>query len=372
MSALAAEAPAAPPANPQPLPLADPFPDDAARLAAVRRRDRAADGRFVYAVLTTGVYCRPSCAARPARTENIRFHATPAEAAAAGYRACKRCRPDGPSRAEQQAAAIAAACRAIEAAEETPDLAALAAAAGLSRFHFHRLFKAMTGVTPRDYAAAQRAARVRQALGSAGTVTAALYDAGYGSNGRFYAEAPGILGMPPGAWRDGGRDAEIRFALGQCSLGAVLVAATDRGVVAIDLGDAPEALLVALQARFPKARLIGGDAAFEALVAQVVGLVERPGEAAAPLPLDLRGTAFQRRVWQALREIPPGATATYAEVAARIGQPRAARAVARACAGNVLAVAIPCHRVVRTGGEVSGYRWGVARKRALLAREAGA
>lgn len=352
----------------------DPFPDDAARLAAVRRRDRAAEGHFVFAVLTTGVYCRPSCPARPARPENIRFYPDPAAAEAAGYRACRRCRPDGASQAVRHAAAIARACRLIEeAAEEgAPSLAALAEAAGLSRFHFHRLFREVTGVTPRAYAAARRAERVKRELAAAGTVTEALYGAGYGSNGRFYEEAPAILGMTPRAWRDGGRDAEIRFALGQCSLGAVLVAATAKGVCAIQLGDDPQQLLDTLQARFPKARLVGGDRAFEALVARVVAMVEEPRRPAPELPLDLRGTAFQRRVWQALRGIPPGATATYAEIAARIGAPGAARAVARACATNEVAVAIPCHRVVRTGGGLSGYRWGVERKRALLAREAGA
>ena len=348
---------------------ADPFPNDAARLAAVRRRDRAADGRFVYAVLTTGVYCRPSCPARPARVENIRFHPTCEAAEAAGYRPCKRCKPNGADLVARHAAAVTRACRLIEEAEEMPSLAALAETAGLSRFHFHRVFKEITGVTPRDYAAARRAARVKQELTGAGTVTEALYGAGYGSNSRFYENATAILGMRPREWRDGGRDAEIRFALGQCSLGAVLVAATAKGVCAIQLGDDPQALLDALQDRFPKARLVGGDAAFEALVAQVVGMMEQPGRAAPDLPLDMRGTAFQQRVWKALREIPPGSTATYAEIAARIGQPRAVRAVARACATNEIAVAIPCHRVVRTGGALSGYRWGVERKRALLRRE---
>lgn len=346
------------------------YADEPSRLAAVRGRDRAADGHFVYAVVTTGVFCRPSCPARPARAENIRFYADPAEAVRAGYRPCKRCRPTGPDFAETQAALIARACRMIEAAEETPDLAALAAAAGLSRFHFHRLFKAVTGVTPRAWAAARRAERMRAGLAEAATVTEALYGAGYGSNSRYYEQAGAILGMTATAWRDGGRDAEIRFALGACSLGHVLVAATARGVCAIAFGDDPQSLLDGLQDRFPKARLIGGDAAFEALVARVVGLVERPGDAAPALPLDIRGTAFQQRVWQALRAIPPGETATYAEIAARIGAPRAARAVARACTTNEIAVAIPCHRVVRTGGALAGYRWGVARKEALLAREA--
>ncbi|WP_159994122.1 bifunctional DNA-binding transcriptional regulator/O6-methylguanine-DNA methyltransferase Ada [Roseomonas sp. 18066] len=348
------------------------FSSDAARWQAVQARDRAADGRFVYAVLTTGVYCRPSCPSRPKRPENLSYHATPAAAEQAGYRPCKRCRPDGPAPEAMEAAAIAQACRIIEDADEIPPLESLAAAVGLSRFHFHRRFKALTGVTPRDYAAAHRAARLRDGLETGQTVTAAYHQAGFGSNGRFYAEAEGLLGMRPGEWKDGGRDAEIRFALGECSLGSVLVAATARGICAIQLGDTPEPLLEALQSRFPKARLIGGDADFEALVARVVALVEQPaGPGAESLPLDIRGTAFQQRVWKALREIPVGRTESYAEVAARLGQPSAVRAVARACATNEIAVVIPCHRVVRTGGALAGYRWGLARKQALLEREAG-
>lgn len=349
----------------------DTFADDAAKLRAVRARDRAADGRFVYSVLTTGVYCRPSCAARPARAENIGFHGTPDDAERAGYRACKRCNPRGQDAAARNAAAVAKACRAIEEAEEMPSLAALADGAGLSPFHFHRVFKEATGVTPRAYAAARRAERVRAGLAEAGSVTEALYGAGYGSSSRFYERSDAILGMRPGEWRDGGRDAEIRFAVGECSLGSVLVAATPRGICAITFGGDPAALVDDLQERFPKARLIGADAAFEALVARVVGLVEQPS-AGADLPLDVRGTAFQQRVWAALREIPAGTTATYSEVAERIGQPRAVRAVASACANNAIAVAIPCHRVVRIGGGLAGYRWGVERKRALLEREAGA
>jgi AraC family transcriptional regulator of adaptative response/methylated-DNA-[protein]-cysteine methyltransferase len=345
---------------------------EAERWDAVRRRDRAMDGRFVYAVATTGVYCRPSCAARPARRENVSFFADGAAATRAGYRACKRCRPDGPGRAEEQAAAIARACRLIDAAEAPPPLAELAAAVGLSRFHFHRLFRETTGLTPRGYAAARRAERLREGLAAAGTVTEALYEAGFGSNGRFYEAAPAMLGMPPTAWRDGGRDAEIRFALGSCALGAVLVAATAKGVCAISLGEDPAALLDEFQARFPKARLIGGDPEFESLVARAVALVEAPGAGGEALPLDIRGTAFQQRVWQALREIPPGTTTTYTELARRIGLPRSVRAVARACASNAIAVAIPCHRVVRQDGGLAGYRWGLARKQALLAREAGA
>ena len=342
--------------------------DDAARLAAVRARDAAADGRFVYAVATTGVYCRPSCAARPARRENITFHADGAAARAAGFRPCKRCRPDEPPLAVRHAAAVAAACRAIDEAEEPPALAVLAAAAGLSPHHFHRIFRAATGVTPKAYAGARRAARLRAGLDRGERVTDAMFDAGYGSSSRFYANAGERLGMTPVAFRDGGRDAALRFAVGRCSLGAIIVAASERGIAAIELGDDPERLVHGLQDRFPKATLIGGDAGFEELVARVVGFVEAPG-GGLDLPLDVRGTAFQERVWQALRAIPAGSTATYTEVAAAIGLPKAVRAVAQACGANPAAVAIPCHRVVRTDGSLSGYRWGIDRKLALLQRE---
>jgi AraC family transcriptional regulator of adaptative response/methylated-DNA-[protein]-cysteine methyltransferase len=339
------------------------------RWSQVQARDASADGQFFYSVKTTGVYCRPSCGARPARPENVGFHLTMADAEAAGFRACKRCKPDQPPLAEQHAGLIARLCRLIEQAEATPTLDELAAAADMSSFHLHRLFKAVTGLTPRAYAAAHRAKRVRSELDRAGSVTDAIYDAGYNSNGRFYAEADGLLGMTPSAFRAGGRDTEIRFAIGECSLGAILVAASARGICAILLGDDPDALARDLQDRFPKASLIGADAAFEATVAEVVGLVEAPRLGHA-LPLDVRGTAFQQRVWQALREIPAGSTASYAEVATRIGAPSSMRAVAQACGANALAVAIPCHRVVRSDGALSGYRWGVERKRSLLDREA--
>lgn len=342
---------------------------DEARWAAVQARDAGADGRFFYSVRTTGVYCRPSCGARLPRRENVAFHASAAQAEAAGFRPCRRCRPDQPSLAERQARMVAQACRTIESADEAPDLATLAAEAGVSLYHFHRVFKAVTGVTPKAYADAHRARRVRQALPQAKTVTQALYDAGFNSNARFYASTPQVLGMTPSAYRAGGADATIRFAIGQCSLGAILVAATETGVCAITLGDDPQALLQDLQQRFPRARLLGGERDFEQLVAQVVGLVEAP-QAGHALPLDIRGTAFQQRVWQALREIPAGRTASYAQIAERLGAPKAVRAVAAACAANPLAVAIPCHRVVRSDGGLSGYRWGVERKRTLLQREA--
>jgi AraC family transcriptional regulator of adaptative response/methylated-DNA-[protein]-cysteine methyltransferase len=339
------------------------------RWAAVVTRDRGADGSFFYSVRSTGVYCRPSCAARQARPENVAFHTSAAEAEAAGFRPCRRCRPDQPGAASPHAATVAELCRFIESAEEVPTLDALAQRAGLSASHLHRVFRSVTGLTPRAYAAAQRARRVRQALHGSGTVTDAIYGAGYGSGGRFYAEANEVLGMTATRYRAGGADTDIRFAVGECSLGAILVARSDRGVCAILIGDDPDALARELQDRFPRARLIGGEPGFEQLVAKVVGLVEAP-RIGIELPLDVRGTAFQQRVWQALRAIPPGRTASYSEIARRIGAPAAVRAVAQACGANTLALAIPCHRVVRNDGALSGYRWGVERKRALLEREA--
>ncbi|SFG93967.1 bifunctional DNA-binding transcriptional regulator/O6-methylguanine-DNA methyltransferase Ada [Methylobacterium gossipiicola] len=352
-----------------PLPAAAPdLPDADARWAAVVARDPAADGCFVYAVRTTGVYCRPGCGARTPRRENVSFHATPAAAREAGFRPCLRCRPDDPPRSARHAEAVARACRLITAAEEPPALAALARVAGLSPFHFHRVFRELTGVTPKAYAEAVRTERLAAALPEAATVTEAAYAAGYGTAGRFYAAAEQRLGMAPGAARRGGAGIAIRYCVAACSLGSVLVAATERGLCAILLGDDPEALVHDLRVRFPKADLAEAEAGFAARVAEVVAFVEAPRLGLA-LPLDIGGTAFQQRVWAALRAIPPGRTATYAEIAGRIGQPAAVRAVARACAANAHAVAIPCHRVVREDGSRAGYRWGVARKAELLRRE---
>jgi AraC family transcriptional regulator of adaptative response/methylated-DNA-[protein]-cysteine methyltransferase len=343
---------------------------DAARWAAVVARDAAADGRFYYSVSTTGVYCRPACAARQPRRENVGFHFTPALAEAAGYRPCKRCRPNEPPLAERQAASVAEACRRIEAAEALPDLSSLAAAVNMSRFHFQRVFKAVTGITPKAYASAHRAERLRRALAGRAKVTPSIYAAGFGSSARFYEHSAELLGMTASDYRQGGARVAIRFAVGACSLGSILVAATDKGVCAILLGDDPEALVQDVQARFPNASLTGADASFEHWVARVVGLVEAP-RLGLDLPLDIQGSVFQERVWRALRAIPPGSTLSYSELAAAIGAPQAARAVARACGSNPLAVAIPCHRVVRRDGTLSGYRWGVERKRELLQREAG-
>ncbi|HEX3395865.1 MAG TPA: bifunctional DNA-binding transcriptional regulator/O6-methylguanine-DNA methyltransferase Ada [Steroidobacteraceae bacterium] len=341
---------------------------DDIRWDAVIAKDKRADGQFYFSVRTTGVYCRPSCAARRARRENVAFHPSCEAAEAAGFRPCKRCRPRDASQSQRYAAMVASACALIKSSEDPPRLAALSAASGLSPFHFHRVFKATTGLTPKAYADAHRADRVRKALPSSSTITGAIYDAGFNSNGRFYAKSAQVLGMTPGRYRAGGDLTQIRFAIGECSLGSILVAATEKGVCAILLGRDPDALVRQLQDRFAKAELIGGDATFEKLVAKVIGFVEQP-RIGLDLPLDVQGTAFQQRVWRALRNIDVGNTASYGDIAARIGQPKSTRAVAQACAANMIAVAIPCHRVIRTDGQLSGYRWGVQRKRALLERE---
>ncbi|MGD9681428.1 MAG: bifunctional DNA-binding transcriptional regulator/O6-methylguanine-DNA methyltransferase Ada [Candidatus Obscuribacterales bacterium] len=343
---------------------------DTRRWQAVAARDREADGEFVYAVVTTGVYCRPSCGSRQARRENVRFFDQVCQAEEAGFRPCKRCRPQ--SLFQSDAERIASICRYIDesSTDEPPALDELASRAGLSRYHFHRIFKASTGVTPSAYVRARRRIRVRENLRTAASVTEAIYESGYGASSRFYEKSSSILGMTPGEYRDGAAGLDIRFAVGQTSLGAILVAMTGRGVCAILLGDDPDKLMGDLAELFPGARLLGGDESFDRYVATVVGLVEDPlAGAPSDLPLDIAGTAFQEKVWQALLAIPPGTTTTYSEIARSIGAPQAVRAVASACAANKLAVAIPCHRVVRADGSLSGYRWGVERKRELLSRE---
>jgi len=345
------------------------YQTDDARWEAVRTRDAAADGHFVYAVRTTGVYCRPSGSARLPRRENVEFFDTPREAEAAGYRPSQRAAADRTVSASRRATLVEQACRRIESADTPPSLQALASQAGMSPFHFHRLFKAETGLTPKAYANAYRAHRVRVELGESDTITQAIYDAGFNSNSRFYEASTAMLGMRPRDYKAGGSNADIRFAVGECSLGSILVARSQRGICAIWLGDDPDQLVRDLQDRFPHARLSGGDPDFEQWVAQVVGFVEAPS-LGLNLPLDVRGTAFQQRVWQALRDIALGATASYADIAHRIGAPTAVRAVAQACGANLLAVAIPCHRIIRRDGDLSGYRWGAERKRELLRREA--
>ena len=339
------------------------------RWASLIGRDASADGKFYYSVKTTGVYCRPSCAARVARPENVQFHLTCEDAEKAGFRPCKRCRPNQAGIAEQTAKKIAKACRLIERSEDIPSLQKLAGYVGMSAFHLHRTFKSITGLTPTEYAAAHRSKRVRASLKRSNTVTDAIYDAGFNSSGRFYESSNQVLGMTPSKFREGGTDTDIFFAIGECSLGSILVAQSEKGVCSILIGDDPQLLLRDLQDRFPKANLIGDESHYQEMIAKVVGLIENPG-VGLDLPLDIRGTAFQQRVWNALQQIPPGSTATYAEIAAKIGRPKAVRAVAQACGANALAVAIPCHRVIRNDGSLSGYRWGVERKRVLLEREA--
>jgi len=338
------------------------------RWAALVHRDARADGSFCYGVKTTGVFCRPSCPSRLPRRSNVIFFASAPEACAAGFRPCRRCRPDLPERPEPHLDRIVRVCGLIETAEKPPTLAELAEAVGLCPSHLHRVFKRAVGVTPKGYAAGLRAQRLKDGLRPGVTVTRALYDAGFGSGSRLYAQAGEHLGMSPARYRSGGEGVPIRFAVARTDLGWVLVAGTGLGICAIDLGDSREALIDAFKGRFDKAEHCEGDREFVRWLSRVTESIVSPRRG-LDLPLDIRGTAFQRRVWQELRRIPAGRTVSYGEVARRIGKPSSARAVGRACASNPLAVAVPCHRVVRCDGDPGGYRWGVERKRALLERE---
>jgi AraC family transcriptional regulator of adaptative response/methylated-DNA-[protein]-cysteine methyltransferase len=336
--------------------------------AAVIAHDATQDGHFFYSVKTTGVYCRPGCASRQPRRENIAFYETIAAAEAAGFRACKRCRPNEGSPADRHIAAIGRACALIRARDELPSLAELADAAGISRFHFHRVFKQITGATPREWGKAHRLGRFADRLDAGEGVAEAAYGAGFGASSRAYEAAPNGLGMTPAARRRGGRGETIRYTVVSTWLGWAIVAATERGICMTALADSRAALESDLRRRFPSADLLPADAALAGWAERVVRYITRPGDA-LDLPLDIRGTAFQARVWRALQKIPPGKTATYSEIAAALGQPQSVRAVAQACASNKLAVVVPCHRVVRRDGDLAGYRWGVERKRALLDRE---
>lgn len=338
------------------------------RHQAVADRDSRADGRFVYAVVTTTVYCRPSCPSKRPNRENIVFFRTFQEAESAGYRACRRCQPREPFRADPQLKTIERACQSLDDVEVRPSLESLAAAAGLSRFHFLRVFKRVVGVTPAQYAIARREERLRRELGKGRRVTEAIYAAGYNSSGRFYAASRRMLGMRPGSFAAGAAGELIHYAVGDSSLGKVLVASTPIGVCAVLLGDSVKEVLQELRQAFPRANLSVGDRGYRRLVKRVVGIVEAPSRE-GKLPLDVRGSVFQRRVWRALLALPVGTTITYGELARRIGEKKAARAVAAACAANLVAVLVPCHRVVRADGSSSGYRWGVQRKRTLLQRE---
>lgn len=340
-------------------------PIDDARWEAVRARN--SDERFVFAVRTTSIYCRSGCPSRTPARRNVFAFSDARSAEQAGFRACKRCAPDDVSAGAERVRLIERACAMLAAAEPLP-LEAIAREVGLSRFHFQRTFRRVVGVTPGEYARARRAERFRTRLASGASVTAAIHDAGYGSSSRPYAS--GVLGMTPSRYRAGGRGERITYAIASCSLGRVLAATTDRGVCAIELGDDDEAVLDALARHVPNADRRRDDDALRVTVNAVVALVDDP-RAPFELPLDVRGTAFQRRVWNALRDLRPGEPATYASLARALGSPRAAQAVGAACAANRLAVAIPCHRVVREDGGLAGYRWGVERKRELLARERG-
>jgi AraC family transcriptional regulator, regulatory protein of adaptative response / methylated-DNA-[protein]-cysteine methyltransferase len=335
----------------------------------VLRKDASLDGQYLFAVKTTGIYCRPSCPSRTPKRSNVSFFATNEEARSAGFRACLRCAPDGLSKREQQTQAILQACRIIDESEEKISLASLAAQVSLSTHHFHRVFKDVTGVTPQDYFRARQIAEIGQSLKSTNSVTEAIYEAGFSSSGRFYESSNAMLGMTPKAYKSGGAGEAIRVSIRTCSLGLVLIAATQRGICTIEFGNDEAALTTRLSTRFPNAVLLTSDPQFNEWLERLLSYIEAPTKA-MDLPLDIRGTVFQQQVWKALQEIPVGTTASYLDVAQKIRKPKAARAVATACASNALAVVIPCHRVVRGNGELSGYRWGVERKRKLLEFEA--
>ncbi|PZU07526.1 bifunctional transcriptional activator/DNA repair enzyme AdaA [Sphingomonas sp.] len=335
--------------------------DEAAAWQSVLARDRAADGRFVTGVLSTGIYCRPSCAARHPKRENVRFFADSAAARATGLRPCLRCRPDEIA-ADQ--AGISRAIDLIERAETIPSLDEMARAAGYSAHHFHRLFRRATGVTPAAYARTMRARRMERALAEEPDVTSAVYAAGYQAPARFYADAAARLGMTPSAWRDGGRGAVIRWAIARTELGPLLVAATERGVCRVAFDETPDDLA----RRFPKARIEKGGEALVALADTVLAMIVRPSRG-PEVAIDVRGTAFQEAVWAELARIPPGETLSYAALAARAGRPGAARAAGTACGANPVALLVPCHRVTKGDGAPGGYAYGKERKAWLLARE---
>jgi AraC family transcriptional regulator, regulatory protein of adaptative response / methylated-DNA-[protein]-cysteine methyltransferase len=348
------------------------LPVEETRWQAVLQRNKAFDGEFVFAVKTTGVFCRPSCASKTAKRENVSFFETTHLALAAGFRACKRCKPDGMSHEHMRNEMIQRACELIKNSDVPITLDTLATEIGMSPHHLHRVFKEVIGLTPKDYQKAITKARVTDALDSSSSITAAIYDAGFNSSGRFYEGADAMLGMTPKVFRKGGDGEEIRYAVEPCALGVILIAATIRGVCAIEFGDSAHDLVARLRERFTKADFKPADTAFKKWIGKVLSFIEQPAQPTglSDMPLDIQGTAFQQRVWKALQEIPLGKTASYADVAVSIGSPKAVRAVAQACASNQIAVVIPCHRVVRSDGSLSGYRWGVARKTELLKREA--
>lgn len=344
------------------------FQSEAERWQAVLQRNQRADGAFFYAVKTTGVYCRPPCGARTPLRQNVTFYESTLEAESQGYRPCKRCKPKS-GKARSHAALVEEACRWLEQDEQAPTLDQLAEKAGLSSYYFHRIFKAQTGLTPKAYARAQRGRRSREALGSERSVTDAIYEAGYEASSRFYEEMTPQLGMKPSQYRQGGKGKRIRFTIEKIDLGFLLIAATDKGICLIQFGEDESELEGLLHKHFPRADIQAGETWFRHWTSQILQAIAKGHNPSKDLPLDIRGTAFQQRVWQALREIPAGETASYAQVAASIGKPKAVRAVANACGQNLVALAIPCHRVVRSDGSLGGYRWGVNRKQELLERE---
>jgi len=335
---------------------------------ALRAHDASQDGQWFYSVKTTGVYCRPGCASRRPLRQNVTFHETTEAAEAAGFRPCKRCRPNESSQAGRHVAAVERACALIRGRDALPSLDELASVAGISRFHFHRVFKQITGATPREWGKAHRLDRFAARLDAGEPVAEAVYAAGFGASSRAYEAAPVGLGMTPSARRHGGRGETIRFTTVKTAVGWALVAATERGICMTALGDEKAPLETELRRRFPAALIWPADDKLQRWAERIVQFVTDPAEQ-PDLPLDIRGTAFQARVWRALQKVPPGKTATYTEIAAALGQPKAVRAVAAACAANKLALLVPCHRIVRRDGDLAGYRWGIDRKRALLAAE---
>jgi len=343
---------------------------DSERWTAVLARDATLDGAFVYAVTSTGVFCRPSCPSRRPRRENVRFFEAPEGAAVAGFRPCRRCRPHRAPALDPAVVYVRAACQFIEEAEGVPSLEALASHIGVSPFHLQRTFKRVTGLSPRDYAHALRAGRFRAFLRAGDDVSGAAYEAGFGSASRVYESAPGQLGMTPATYKRGGAGARMRYAVVPSGLGLLMVAATERGVSFVALGDDEAELIAELHGEFPKADIEPDDGTLAEWTAAVLCLVDGQ-EPAAELPLDVRATAFQWRVWRELTAIPAGETRSYTQIAAALGNPKAQRAVGRACASNPIALVVPCHRAVRNDGGLGGYRWGLRRKERLLAAEGG-
>ena len=345
------------------------FSTEERRWEAIVQRMQQSDGEFFYGVVTTGIYCRPVCSSRIPNRENVRFFDTTQLAEDADFRPCKRCTPRKESAPNTALDVVTQACKFIEESEKEPTLNQLADIVGLSPYHFHRLFKKTLGITPKQYAAANRQNRVRTNLRQDATITDAIYESGYESSSRFYENAASSLGMKPSEFQKGGKGKLIRYGIVQSYLGWVLVAVSDRGVCRIDFDDSPEILKARLDENFPNAELISDDPTISSIISQTVAFLETP-ELEYALPLDIQGTAFQQQVWQALRDIRPGTTVSYGDIAKQIGNPKAVRAVAQACGSNSIAVAIPCHRVVRKNGELGGYRWGIKRKEMILEREA--